>query len=79
MTGNFPVFFPKKTRELGTPNPSSHLKKEEKKRLLDGMASSDLTRKETLCPRRYQANVRMPFEEPCLLFIYIISLLRIYC
>jgi hypothetical protein len=44
--------FPKSKR-AGDAQPQLSFKKEEKKRLLDGMASYDLTLKETLCPRRY--------------------------
>lgn len=43
--------FPEKKR-AGDARPQLSFKKEEKKRLLDGMASSDLTLKETFCPRR---------------------------
>ena len=44
--------FAPKNERAGDAQPQLSFKKEEKKRLLDGMASSDLTLKETLCPRR---------------------------
>jgi hypothetical protein len=44
-------FFPKNKR-AGDAQPQLSFKKEEKKRLLDGMASYDLTLKGTFCPRR---------------------------
>ena len=41
-----------KSKRARDAQPQLSLKKEEKKRLLDGMASCDLTLKETFCPRR---------------------------
>ena len=50
-TGTKRIVFPKNKRARDA-QPQLSFKKEEKKRLLDGMASFDLTLKETLCPRR---------------------------
>ncbi len=44
---------PQKNKRARDAQPQLSFKKEEKKKLLGGMASSDLTLKETLCPRRY--------------------------